>query len=79
MPKLWKENRVDQEWELGVAEIATRFLASPYNTPTYLNHWPLERIVRAFLTSKDGLDSVFEESDYEAIHEAIRSKVFPSS
>lgn len=77
--KLWKDNRIDGEWELCLSEIADRFMASPYNSDDYKLSWPLQRTIRAFITSSDGLSSVFDEADYERIHEAIRVRVFPKS
>lgn len=75
--KMWRDNLTSNEWEIELDEIANRFVASRYNSSEFLNSWRLERVIRCFLTAKDGLSSVFDENDYERIHEAIRARVFP--
>lgn len=60
--KLWRNNKIDQEWELSEEEIAKRFLASKF---VYYN-WPLDRNLRAFMTTphhEGGLGSVWEDND----------------
>lgn len=72
---LWRDNKIDAEWKCELETIVTKFLQ--YNSRHQLDeHWPLERIIRAFLTDKEtdgGLQSVFDESDYETIDDACRS------
>lgn len=75
---LYKENRTDKAYTVTLQEIADKFMASPYNHDDYHNSWPLERTIRAFLTADDGMNSVFDESDYPTIHEAIRNALYPS-
>ncbi len=75
--KMWRDNMVANEYEIELSEIVEKFVASPYYATKYLHSWPLQRIIRAFITSSDGLSSVFNEADYERIHEAIRKRVFP--
>lgn len=64
--KLWKNNRIDQEWELDDNDIVSRFEASEWST---IEEWPTERRLRAFLTSSehDGLSSVFEEDEFAVL------------
>ena len=76
--KMWRGNMLADEYEIDLDEIANRFMASPYNSPDYLNGWPLMRTIRCFLTAKDGLNSSFDEPDYERMHEAIRRRVYPN-
>lgn len=66
--KLWKDNRIDQEWELVEEEIADRFLASKW-ADAEAWPWPLDRRLRAFMTEKDdGLSSVWtDEAAYERV------------
>lgn len=64
--KLWKNNRLDQEWELPDSEIISRFAASEWST---IEGWTADRQLRAFLTSAqyDGLSSVFDEDEYAVL------------
>lgn len=79
MIRLWKDNRTDAEWQIDLDELATKFIA--YDERHELTaYWRLERAVRAFLTDKEsdgGLQSVFDEEQYEEIHEACRAKRWP--
>ena len=54
--KLWKENRIDKEWELSNKEIADRFLRSKYS----LRPFHTERALVDFITAKDGLNSIWD-------------------
>jgi len=58
----WRENRVDQHWTLSEQEVAEGFLAF---RAEHAMPWPLERQVRHYMTSRDGLNSVFEEDEFE--------------
>ncbi len=53
--KLYKENKVNQEWELSNQEIAKRFIESEFNIG-----FNIERNLVIFLTDKDGLNSVWD-------------------
>jgi len=53
--KLWKENRINQEWELSNKEIAHKFLLSKYSLRMYR-----EKALVEFITAKDGLNSVWD-------------------
>jgi hypothetical protein len=57
MMKLWKNNRLDAEWELDNKEIAKRFLESSYNNSENYN---LVRGLVEFISDKDGLSSSWE-------------------
>ena len=76
---LWKDNMVANKWSMETAEIARRFIE--YDDRHKLsNGWPLDRCVRAFLTDKEddgGLQSVFDESEYEEVFEACRKARWP--
>lgn len=61
--KLWKNNRVDQEWELADEEIIRRFKASEYAKADM----GTDRALRLFLTGSEergGLASVFVEKEF---------------
>ena len=71
-------------YDIALGAIADAFVESPYNRDGYLPHWPLSRTIRAFLTDDTGLNArrfgvnaVFDEVDYDNIHEAIRRRVCP--
>jgi hypothetical protein len=68
--KLWRENRVDQEWELSFEEVLNRFRVSEFFG---LEEW-LDRRLRAFITDQKGLNSVFEEADYQKLLEKARKE-----
>lgn len=57
--KLWKENRLDQEWVLSAEEVAKRFMESGY-AKEYLNYGGVAMALVYFITSKDGLNSTWE-------------------
>ena len=71
--KMWKENKLDQEWEMDNDDIAIKFwLSKPYRE-LVASCWPLDRAIRAFLTDpKDGLNSVFDEKEYEELYDVVR-------
>jgi hypothetical protein len=72
--KLWKDNRVDAEYEMDPADVAAGFLASRWAGV----RWPLERRLRAYMTAKEadgGLSSVWEDETgdgFGAVLAAIR-------
>lgn len=75
--KLWKDNKVDAEWELPDDEVASRFLASKYANPEEYP-WPLERRLRVFISDNepDGLQSVFdwEDPSYSSVLDIIEAR-----
>lgn len=75
---LWLENKKAAHFTLPMSEIAARF-ASSRMAQVARESWPLERALRCWLTgdADGGLNSVFEESQYPALHELARRAVFP--
>jgi len=77
--KLWKDNRIDGEWELSEQEVADRFLASRWAQESWAQGWPLDRALRAFLTAgpeDEGLASVWDEgeggtTDYDRVFDLV--------
>ena len=75
--KLWKENRVDKEYDLSFKTIKDVFVRSKYfkdwkngNTKSNLYYsliW--------FITAKDGLNSAFEKQDFENLYSYIEKEV----
>jgi len=77
--KLWRENRLDQEWELSEDEILARFIKSEHFN-YYQKGWTLDRALRAFITaleSEGGLNSVFEEDEYNILLDKVDALVYP--
>lgn len=56
--KFWKGNRLDGEYDMPVTEVAAQFAAWYKANPDEVGG-NLERELRYWLTSKDGLDSVW--------------------
>jgi hypothetical protein len=57
--KLWKSNRLDQEWEMTNEEIAQKFMESGY-AKTCWEFGGLRMALVSFIASKDGLNSTWE-------------------
>lgn len=74
--KLWKENRLDQEWSLDSLEIARRFWESQPNGVA--GPLTLERALRNFIGGRDGLNSVWdmpEDDSNDDVFDAIFADV----
>ena len=72
--RLWKDNKLNQEHEISINDLVTKFWEYE-DRHDLVGSWPLERCIRAFITDKEsegGLQSVFDEQDYEDIYEAVR-------
>lgn len=70
--KLWKDNRLDQEFAVTPDELKARFDTWLNGKGiAFVNHYNSERLVRFFLTAKDGMSSTFEEDDLPGIMEDI--------
>ncbi len=70
--RLWKDNRIDQEYRIGATELQERFLAwLKTKGMDFVNYYNTERIIRFFLTDKEGMSSVFEESEFAAFVEDL--------
>ena len=54
--KLWKQNRLDKEFELPNSEIAKQFLASTFPK----RYYSIRDALVYFITSPDGLNSSWE-------------------
>lgn len=68
--KFWKDNKLNQEWEIHPEEILDKFLDSIY-FKQWQEGYPIDRELPAFLCSKDGLSSVYEQEDYEKLREYV--------
>jgi hypothetical protein len=69
--KLWRDNKVSQEWERSEEDIAAGFHASPWAD----HPWPLDRKLRAYLTAPEaegGLQSIWVDDEaYDRIAELV--------
>lgn len=74
MIKLWRENRLDQEWQITTQDLAKGFIESEYHK-RYLDGMLLERCIRGYVTASDGLNSVFEEKDFDEIFKSVRNSI----
>lgn len=69
----WKNNRNDQQHTKTGDELAAAFkLWLPGKEVAWLNYYNSDRIIRHFLTSHDGICSVFEEIEYQAMYEILK-------
>lgn len=89
--KLWLENRVDQQWEIGDDDLIEKFLAWR-GRPGDGGHGALSRqeaiewrgiewALRLFIGEPNGLNSVFDRPDFEAtldrIYQRLHDRVYP--
>lgn len=54
--KLWKDNRLDQVWELSNEEVIEKFKQSP-QYQSFKEGCPLRRAMSSFISSKNGLSN----------------------
>ncbi len=70
--RLWKDNRIDQEYSVDRDDLAAQFDAwLGMKGIEYVNYYNTERLIRFFLTDKEGMSSVFDESDFPAFVEDL--------
>lgn len=72
--KLWKDNRIDQEFTVEREELVGRmekWLAA--KGVHYVNYYSTERLIRFFITDQgdNGMSSVFNELDFVAFVEDL--------
>lgn len=75
--KLWKDNRLDREYEMNHDEIYKKFVNDVYfhNWKHGLTRYNLYHSLIMFITCKDGLNSVFESDDFEKLYTYVEKKV----
>jgi len=71
--KLWKDNMIDQEWELSNEEIVKRFKQSKHYQ-SFKEGMHLRTALSIFISSKSGLSSVFEIDEFEALTEVFMAR-----
>jgi hypothetical protein len=74
--RFWKGNRIDGEFETDVQEVAEQFveaIATDEDLKLKAESWPLDRTLRDWLTSPQGLNSTWDDNDaYDDLIEAVR-------
>lgn len=71
--KFWLENRCDGEFELSEVEIRHRFRAFIASKGRdWADYYNSEQVTLSFIADKEGLNSVFEPNDLEAIRLIIK-------
>ncbi len=68
--KFWKNNRLDQEFEMHPEKVLDKFLKSK-EYRDWLEGHNFDRSLRIFLTSKEGLFATFEKGDYDKLADYI--------
>jgi hypothetical protein len=63
--RLWKGNKVDQQYEMSDAEIFATLKASRYFE--LLLYYPTRRVLAMFISAPDGLNSTWEEAEFERL------------
>jgi len=71
--KLWKENKLNQEWEMSFEKIIEEFKRWDF-TYELRDLQPIDLRLRIFLTDKKGLNSAFEEEDFDKLFEIIEKE-----
>ena len=72
----WRDNRLDQHFQMNGVELREKF--RPWlstKEDAWFNYYNTDMIVRAFLTAKDGISSVFEEDQYNQLYLALQPVV----
>ncbi len=71
--KFWKDNRVDNEFEKTQDDLERLFRQwLPGKEKEWLEYYSSEVVIRSFLTDKDGVSSVFKESDFWEIYDFLK-------
>ena len=72
--RLWKGNKVDQQYEMSDEEIYAAFRASRYFE--LLLYYPTRRVLAMFISApEDGLNSAWEEAEFEQLVRYTDSKL----
>jgi hypothetical protein len=84
--KFWKDNQIAGEFELTIAEVADQFLAwfdkqegaDELRKDSPLLDRGLDRLIRWWLTGKDGLSSTWEDdAAYNKVYDLVYRGIFP--
>lgn len=68
---VWRDNRIDQEEQYTLPELAKMFRESQYDLNEYRDAWPLRRCVGAWLSSWAVMGSDDDTSDFDTLVEYL--------
>lgn len=69
----WKDNNTDQHHQKTADELKSLFEEwMKTKKHSWLNYYSSDRVIRAFITDKEGLSSVFEQTQYEEIYKLLK-------
>ncbi len=74
--KLWIDNQRSREWTLEMDALAKKFWEWNAANDRLTDSWPLDRCIRKFITDAEkefGLQSMFDEDQYNEIYSGIRN------
>jgi hypothetical protein len=81
--KFWKENKLSGEFNMSVSEVASAFLDHYWLQDLAHVPFPLERMLRNWMTATDGLNSVWVSEtgpdSFDEIFEAVREGLRPQT
>jgi hypothetical protein len=71
--KFWRENKTDQLFELEAPALKAEFKKWLLRqSKIFRDSFNSERLIRFFITDKKGLNSVFDEGDFDNIYNICR-------
>jgi hypothetical protein len=69
----WKDNRNDQHHQKTADELKALFSEwLKTKEQSWLEYYSSDRVVRAFLTDKAGISSVFDENQFPEMYDALK-------
>lgn len=69
----WRENKVANEFKLLASEMKPKFLDWLITKEkTWVDYYGSEQVIIAFITDKDGLNSTFDQSQFNEIYKCLR-------
>lgn len=67
--RFWRDNKLTQEFTLTISELEEKFKQwLTTKDQAWINYYNTERAIRAFITDKEGLSSVHEESEFNDMY-----------
>lgn len=68
----WKDNKIAGHYGLTETELTARFKTwLRTKEKAWINYYSSERAIRLFITEGEGLNSAFEEKDFDAIYRCL--------
>ena len=76
--RFWRENKTDQEFNWPVDAVADAFMVHYWRERLQYAPFPLERMLRSWLTASDGFNSVWEAEagpdSFEELFDQVRER-----